>query len=111
MPPVASPRCPLPRLYFFSPFGVTVGGITASFAFYLPELFPTRLRGTGSGFCFNLGRYVAAIGPFVVGGIAARGANALDSAMQALFYCGWIPVVGLLLMPWGIETKNPPLPD
>ena len=89
----------------------TVWGITASFAFYLPELFPTRLRGTGAGFCFNLGRFVAAVGPFVVGGIAARGANALDSAMQALFYCGWIPILGLLLMPWVIETKNRTLPD
>src|SRR5262249_28052602 len=91
------PLSPPARLYMYFPIGVTVWGITASFAFYLPELFPTRLRGTGSGFCFNLGRYVAAIGPFVVGAIAARGANALDAAMQALFYCGWIPVFGLLL--------------
>jgi MFS family permease len=99
------------RLYMYFPIGITVWGITASFAFYLPELFPTRLRGTGSGFCFNLGRDIAAVGPFVVGGIAARGANALDSAMQALFYCGFIPLVGLLLMPWVIETKDRLLPD
>jgi len=105
------PLSPQARLYMYFPIGVTVWGITASFAFYLPELFPTRLRGTGSGFCFNLGRFVAAIGPFVVGGIAARGANALDSAMQALFYCGWIPVAGLLLMPWVVETKGRALPD
>jgi MFS family permease len=105
------PLSPQARLYMYFPIGVTVWGITASFAFYLPELFPTRLRGTGSGFCFNLGRFVAAIGPFVVGGIAARGANALDAATQALFYCGWIPVAGLLLMPWVIETKGRALPD
>jgi len=105
------PLSPQARLYMYFPIGVTVWGITASFAFYLPELFPTRLRGTGSGFCFNLGRFVAAAGPFVVGGIAARGANALDSAMQALFYCGWIPLIGLLLMPWVIETKGRALPD
>jgi MFS family permease len=105
------PLSPTARLYMYFPIGVTVWGITASFAFYLPELFPTRLRGTGSGFCFNLGRYVAAAGPFVVGGIAARGGNTLDSAMHALFYCGWIPAVGLLLMPWVVETKNRVLPD
>src|SRR6185436_6078350 len=105
------PLSPRMRLYMYFPIGVTVWGITASFAFYLPELFPTRLRGTGSGFCFNLGRFVAAAGPFVVGGIAARGANALDSAMQALFYCGWIPLAGLLLMPWVVETKGRALPD
>ena len=101
------PLSPQMRLYMYFPIGATVWGITASFAFYLPELFPTRLRGTGAGFCFNLGRFVAAVGPFVVGGIAARGANALDSAMQALFYCGWIPIIGLRLMPWVIETRGP----
>ena len=85
--------------------------ITAAFVFYLPELFPTRLRGTGSGFCFNLGRIVAAAGPFIVGTIASRGANALDSALQVLFYVGWVPVVGLLLMPWVIETRGRALPD
>jgi MFS family permease len=105
------PLSPETRLYMYFPIGVTVWGITASFAFYLPELFPTRLRGTGAGFCFNLGRIVAAAGPFIVGGIASRGVNALDTAMQALFYCGWIPIVGLLLMPWVIETKNRALPD
>ena len=105
------PLSPIARLYMYFPIGVTVWGITASFAFYLPELFPTRLRGTGSGFCFNLGRYVAAVGPFVVGGIAARGVNALDSAMTALFYCGWIPAAGLLLMPWVIETRDRALPE
>jgi len=105
------PLSPQTRLYMYFAIGITVWGITASFAFYLPELFPTRLRGTGSGFCFNLGRFVAAAGPFAVGAIAARGANALDAAMTALFYCGWIPVVGLLLMPWVVETRNRPLPD
>jgi MFS family permease len=105
---------PLPpemRLYMYFPIGMTVWGITAAFAFYLPELFPTRLRGTGSGFCFNLGRIVAAAGPFIVGTIASRGANALDSALQVLFYVGWVPIVGLLLMPWVIETKDRTLPD
>jgi hypothetical protein len=31
--------------------------------------------------------------------------------MQALFYCGWIPIIGLMLMPWVIETKDRVLPD
>ena len=105
------PLSPQTRLYMYFPIGVTVWGVTAAFAFYLPELFPTRLRGTGAGFCFNLGRVVAAIGPFVVGGIASRGVNALDSALQALFYVGWVPIVGLVLMPWVIETRNRALPD
>lgn len=36
----------------------------AGFAIYLPELFPTRLRSTGTSFCYNVGRFIAATGPF-----------------------------------------------
>ena len=47
---------------------VLMGGAQLSvfggYAIYFPELFPTRLRSTGSSFCYNVGRYVAAIGPF-----------------------------------------------
>ncbi|HEY7371026.1 MAG TPA: MFS transporter, partial [Polyangia bacterium] len=52
-------------MYFF--IGLTVFGVFGSFTYYLPELFPTRLRGTGAGFCYNVGRVVAAAGPFLVG--------------------------------------------
>ena len=41
-------------MYFF--IGLTVFGVFGSFTYYLPELFPTRLRGTGAGFCYNVGR-------------------------------------------------------
>jgi len=37
---------------------------------YYGELFPTRIRTTGSGFCFNVGRGFSAFAPFVLGGIA-----------------------------------------
>ena len=33
------------------------------YALYFPELFPTRLRSTGTSFCYNVGRFVAASGP------------------------------------------------
>src|SRR5260370_19556701 len=33
------------------------------YAIYFPELFPTRLRSTGTSFCYNVGRLVAALGP------------------------------------------------
>ena len=43
-----------------------LGGLTASFygffPLYFPELFPTSVRATGQGFCFNFGRLIAAIG-------------------------------------------------
>jgi MFS family permease len=37
---------------------------------YYGELFPTRIRTTGSGFCFNVGRGVSAFVPFIMGGLA-----------------------------------------
>jgi MFS family permease len=96
-------------LYFA--IGLTVFGIFGAFTYYLPELFPTRLRGTGSGFCYNAGRLITAIGPFVVGGVASRSANPLQTALQLLFFVGFIPLCGILVMPLIIETKNRKLID
>ncbi len=102
---------PHTRLYFYFPIGLTVFGVFGSFTYYLPELFPTRLRGTGAGLTYNIGRLVAAIGPFVVGSIAASGEDALDSAMGVLFWVGIIPIIGLFLLPFVIETKGRELLD
>lgn len=102
---------PHTRLYMYFPIGVTVFGVFGSFTYYLPELFPTRLRATGAGFTYNIGRLVAAAGPFLVGSIAASGANALDSAMYVLFWVGVVPVIGILFLPLVIETKGRELVD
>lgn len=98
-------------LYFA--IGLTVFGIFGSFTYYLPELFPTRLRATGSGFCYNTGRIITAIGPFLVGYIASQKANALQGAIEVLFLIGFIPLVGTLLCftPLVLETKGKALPD
>ena len=102
---------PYDRLYGYFFIGLTVFGVFGSFTYYLPELFPTRLRATGSGFCYNSGRIIAAIGPFVVGSVSAMGADALATAMQMLFWVGAVPLAGLLLMPWVIETRHRVLAD
>jgi MFS family permease len=102
---------PQERLYGYFFIGLTVFGVFGSFTYYLPELFPTRLRATGSGFCYNAGRIVAAIGPFIVGSVAAMGADASATAMQTLFWVGAVPLAGLLLMPWVIETRHRALSD
>ena len=86
-------------------------GVFGSFTYYLPELYPTRLRGTGAGFCYNAGRVIAAAGPFLVGSIASRGANSLVTAMHVLFWVGVIPLLGLLLLPFTLETKGRALAD
>jgi MFS family permease len=97
---------PLTRLHMYFFIGVTVFGVFGSFTYYLPELFPTRLRGTGAGFCYNAGRVVAAGGPFLVGAIASRGVDSLASAMRVLFWIGVVPLVGVVLSRFAIETKD-----
>lgn len=99
------------RLWMYFPIGLTVFGVFGSFTYYLPELYPTRLRGTGAGFCYNVGRFVAAAGPFLVGAIAARGADALTASLEVLFWVGVVPILGLLLLPWVVETRGRALAD
>lgn len=53
--------------------GPCFGAFTAFFGLfgsYLGELFPTRARATGAGFCFNVGRGVSALAPFILAGLA-----------------------------------------
>jgi MFS family permease len=105
---------PLPGLvglYMYFAIGLSVFGVFGSFTYYLPELFSTRLRATGSGFCYNFGRLFAAVGPFLVGSIASSGSNALNSAVETLFWTGFIPLLGLAFMPWVVETKGKILLD
>ena len=97
---------PQARLMMLFVIGVPVFGVFGAFPYYLPELFPTRLRATGSGFSYNIGRVLASAGPFAVGAIAARG-----TATQTLFYVGIAPLVGLLLSPIIIETRGGTLRD
>ena len=83
-----------------------MGGITASFygffPLYLPELFPTAVRATGQGFCFNVGRIVAAIGGLQIANLVhAFGTSA--NAYSAL--CG-IYVVGMFVIWFAPETKG-----
>jgi len=105
------PMEPHTRLYMYFFIGLSVFGVFGSFTYYLPELFPTRLRGTGAGFCYNAGRIIAAAGPFVVGSMAARGAGALGAALSVLFWVGAVPLAGLLLLPFVIETRGRVLTD
>ena len=99
------------RLYMFFFIGLSVFGVFGSFAYYLPELFPTRLRGTGAGFCYNAGRVLAAVGPFVVGSLASRGAAALETELRVLFWVGAVPLAGLLLLPFALETRGRAIAD
>jgi MFS family permease len=90
----------------------------AGFAIYLPELFPTRLRSTGTSFCYNVGRFIAAIGPFALGTLVTslkRNAITADQKIEAFrwacTYMSAIFLLGLLVLPFLRETKGQPLPE
>lgn len=97
---------PETRLYMLFLIGVPVFGVFGAFPYYLPELFPTWLRATGAGFCYNIGRVLAAVGVFAVGAAASRGI-----ALQVMFYVGFAPLAGALLAPLFVETRGRPLAD
>jgi MFS family permease len=82
--------------------GLFTNGIFSGFPIYLPELFPTRIRATGSGFCFNAGRILAAAGPFLTGYLILHlGSFARAASSIALIY-----VAGLLILPFARETRG-----
>ena len=49
------------------PLGFFASGYFSGMGAFLTELFPTRLRGSGQGFCYNFGRGFGALFPFLVG--------------------------------------------
>jgi MFS family permease len=90
----------------------------AGFAIYLPELFPVSLRSTGTSFCYNVGRFIAAAGPLFMGRLTtwlAAGATSPEQKLQAFRNaCGWMSCIfllGLLALPFAPETKGRPLPE
>jgi cyanate permease len=87
-----------------------VYGVFGTFPFYLPELFPARLRATGSGFCYNIGRLLAAGGPLFVGMVSARAGGSSAVLSDTLLWVGVIPLVAALTAKYFIvETRNRPL--
>jgi MFS family permease len=96
------------RLYLMGLVGLPVFGIFGCFTFYLPELFPARLRGTGAGFCYNTGRFVTACFPFLVSVLVTQGNNPFD----VVKWIALVPAVGIALVMLGVavETRGQTLP-
>ncbi len=96
-------------LYIILPvFGYLTLGMHAGYAIYFPELFPTRVRGTGGGFCFNVGRIVAAPILFVSGWMQKDWGFTLENAASLLSMLFLIGAVALVFAP---ETKGKELPE
>ena len=90
----------------------TLGPFSA-YTVYFPELFPTRLRATGCGFCYNCARLLAACAPFALGGLAAHFKDAArpDFGLRmAASIVASIYIVGFIGIAFAPETKGKPLP-
>ena len=73
------------EMWFWLPWMGITQGVFALFTMYLPPLFPTLLRTTGAGFCYNIGRIAAAAGTVFFGLFAKVGDYRL-----ALLYAGFL---------------------
>jgi len=87
--------------------GFFTNGLFAWMTIYLPELFPTRVRGSAISLVFDSSRSVAALGPLLAGWlISSLGGIETAAAMMSFIY-----VVGLVVTPFaGPETKGKALP-
>lgn len=99
-------------LWMFPLMGFCVLSPFAGYAIYFPELFPTRLRSTGTSFCYNVGRYFAATGPLTLG--LLTGTVFADTA-EPLRWAGVsmsaVYLLGIIVLPFAKETKDQPLPE
>jgi hypothetical protein len=87
----------------YSVFGV--------YAIYLPELFPTSLRSTGTSFCYNFGRLVAATAPFTIGKITKSLGGNIEGFRTAGMWVSLVLLLGIVVLPFLPETKDKPLPE
>lgn len=78
----------------------------AGYSIYFPEIFPTRLRGTGVGFCYNTVRYLAAPFPFLLGWLSTLMPFRTVAIVMSSIY-----LVGIIALIWAPETKGQPLPE
>jgi MFS family permease len=89
-------------------FGFLTLGIHAGYAIYFPELFPNHLRATGTGFCFNGGRILAASILVISGWLKSMPGMDLRMAITIL---GFLFPLGLVVIYFLPETKGQQLPD
>jgi predicted MFS family arabinose efflux permease len=83
------------------------------YSIYFPELYPTRLRGVGIGFCYNVGRYITAPSAFFLVYLSSRLSEfgyAEPFRAAAVMMCS-VYFVGIIALIWAPETKGQPLPE
>ncbi len=84
-----------------APLGFFASGIFSGFGSYLAELFPSRARGAGQGFCYNFGRGIGAFFPAIIGLLSLKIGLAGAIGFGALGYV--LCIISLFFLP---ETKG-----
>jgi MFS family permease len=98
------PRTHANQFWWLAAMGVSQG-LFGLFTMYLPPLFPTLLRTTGAGFCYNIGRLVAAAGTVFFGLFAKVG-----DCRLVLLYAGFLFLPAAVLILLLSEPANEPSP-
>jgi len=88
---------------FLPVFGFLTLGMHAGYAIYFPELYPTRLRGTGTGFCFNAGRILAAPILFIGGWMQKDWGYTMAQTATIL---SMLYIIGAIMPYFAKETKG-----
>jgi MFS family permease len=111
------------QIWWMAPLlGLGTLTVFGGYSIYFPELFPTRLRATGVGFCYNTARYLAALAPLTLGTLTTlykdkgftllSSLGSIDSPFRyAAFTVASVFAVGLVVLLFAPETKGKPLPE
>jgi MFS family permease len=95
------------KWFFVCLFFLGIGGANYTvYSFWLPEQYETKCRASALAFAQNVGRFAGAGATFLVGlGIRHFQTLGIPVALTAVAF-----LVGLALIPFGVETKGKPLP-
>ena len=87
------------------PLGFFASGIFSGMGALLTELFPTSVRGSGQGFCYNVGRAIGAFFPFLIGQVSQQMSLGHAIGIYAAAAYG-VLILAALTLP---ETRGKPL--
>jgi MFS family permease len=84
-------------LWLGFPLGFFASGIFSGMGAFLTELFPTRVRGSGQGFCYNVGRAIGALFPVLIGALSSRFGLGTSIGLFAVAAYGVLIIAALTL--------------
>jgi MFS family permease len=102
------------QIYWMLPLlGFCNLGVFGGYAIYFPELYPTRVRNSGVGFCYNVGRFITA-GFILVSAYLVpllTGLGVAEPIRTGSIIIAGIYFLGIIVLWWAPETRGRPLPE